>query len=159
MYTDTQRPALTFSRSLAKFIYSKTKLFSSLWASLSFCRLYCMPDLDLQVLSSPTSIRRNAQFLSLGQIILVDLVNYDVPPPLVHKFLKSTLSIDFLLSSLAMSLFWDPKTIPVSPLRYLTYPEAGATQLFIRRRCGAESPSIPKSTCGECGSSVQEHVP
>ena len=58
-----------------------------------------------------------------------------------------------------MSLFWDPKTIPISPLRYLTYPEAGATQLFIRRRCGVESLSVPKSICGESGSGVQEHVP
>ena len=118
-----------------------------------------MPDLDLQVLSSPPSIPSIAQLLSLGRIISVVLVNCGVLPPVVHKFLKSTLSIDFLLSSSAMSLFWDPKTIPIFPLRYLTYPEAGVTQRFIRRPCGVESLSIPKSTCGERGSSVQEHVP
>jgi len=114
---------------------------------------------SLYFLSSPPSIPRNAQLLSLGLIILVVLVNYDVLPPLVYKFLKSILSIDFLLSSSAISLFWDPKTIPIFPLRYLTYPEAGATQLFIRHPYGVESLSIPKSTCGDCGFSVQERVP
>jgi hypothetical protein len=162
MYTDTQRPALTFSRSLAKFINIRNKIFSLLLV-YRFTDLYCMPDPDLQVLSSPPSIPRNAQLLSLGLIILVVLVNYDVLPPLfpplVYKFLKSILSIDFLLSSSAISLFWDPKTIPIFPLRYLTYPEAGATQLFIRHPYGVESLSIPKSTCGECGFSVQERVP
>ena len=39
MHTDTQRPALTFSRSLAKFVNIKTKHFCSLWVSLLFCRL------------------------------------------------------------------------------------------------------------------------